>query len=582
MSSPAATIAVDPVTFQVLASRLSGIVQEMQDAIFRTGYSTIVRESQDASCMLLDAGGDVVGEHAVLPLHVAALPEVVRAVRARFDDIAPGDAFITNHPDLAGVTHAVDMAVITPVFHDGALIAFCGSIAHKSDLGGMVPGTGSGTARELFQEGIHFPPVRFVREGAVVRDVEAILRANSRTPDLVVGDVRGQVGVARLGERRLADTIARYGVDALLAVFRQKSVATETRVRAALASWPDGVAEGEAFVDHDGIELDRPVRYHVRVEKTGDRIRFDFSGSSDQTLGPINVRPALVRGCCYYATIAMIDPAIENNGGLARVVETVFRPGSVLDPAFPAATNNYMATAMAVTEALVEALTRLNPARQIAGCGGVGGGLTISGRRSGDGAFVLYESIGSAYGARSGKDGVSGASVYLSNARITPIEILESEFPARVRRFELVPDSGGAGEWRGGLGPVREYEILNERVALTLRGGKHTIPASGIGGGATGGLGDCIVHAARGDRRLSSRFSAEPLVAGDVLQIDKAGGGGLGVPAARPFERIACDVLDGYVTRDAAIAIYGVDPVRLDAALAAWERGVEPAALRAG
>ena len=571
---------VDPVTYQVLVSRLSGIVREMQDAIFRTGYSTIVRESQDASCMLLDAGGDVVGEHAVLPLHVAALPEVVRAVRRRFEnDIAPGDAFITNHPFEAGVTHAVDMAVVTPLFWEGRLVAFCGSIAHKSDLGGMVPGTGSGTARELFQEGIHFPPVRYVRDGAVVRDVEAILRANSRTPDLVVGDVRGQIGVARLGERRLADTIARYGVDALLGVFRQKRVATEARVRAALAAWPDGVAEGEAFVDHDGIVLDRPVRYHVRVEKTGDRISFDFTGSSDQTQGPINVRPALVRGCCYYATIAMIDPTIENNGGLARVVETRFRPGSVLDPAFPAATNNYMATAMAVTEALVEALTRLGTGRKIAGCGGVGGGLTISGRRAADGAFVLYESIGSAYGARSGKDGVSGASVYLSNARITPIEILESEFPARVKRFELLPDSGGAGEWRGGLGPRRDYEILAERVALTLRGGKHTIPAAGVDAGATGGLGTCVVHAERGERTLSSRFSAEPLVAGEVVQIDKAGGGGLGRPAARPFERVVLDVLDGYVSRAAAIATYEIDATQLDAALAAFERGVEPVAL---
>jgi len=577
MTLTAPVSGVDPVTYQVLVSRLSGIVQEMQDAIFRTGYSTIVRESQDASCMLLDADGDVVGEHVVLPLHVAALPEVVRAVRRRFDgDIAPGDAFITNHPYLAGVTHAVDMAVVTPVFADGRLIAFCGSIAHKSDLGGMVPGTGSGNARELFQEGIHFPPVRYVRDGTIVRDVEAILRANSRTPELVTGDVRGQIGVARLGERRLAETIARYGVDALLAVFRQKSVATEARVRAALAAWPDGVAEGEAFVDHDGIALDRPVRYHVRVEKTGDRIRFDFTGSSDQTQGPINVRPALVRGCCYYAVIAMIDPAIENNGGLARVVETVFRPGSVLDPAFPAATNNYMATAMAVTEALVEALTRLNTGRQIAGCGGVGGGLTMSGRRASGDAFVLYESIGSAYGARSTKDGVSGASVYLSNSRITPVEILESEFPIRVQRFELRPDSGGAGAWRGGLGPRREYAILAERVALTLRGGKHTIPASGVAGGATGGLGDCVVSGARGEQRLSSRFSAEPLVAGDVVRIDKAGGGGLGAPHTRPFAQVARDVLDGYVTRDAALALYGADPTRLDAALAAFEGGIDP------
>ncbi len=569
---------VDPVTYQVVASRLSGIVKEMQDGIFRTGYSTIVRESQDASCMLLDANGDVVGEHVVLPLHVAALPEVVRAVRRVYgDEIAPGDAFMTNHPYEAGVTHSVDMAVVTPVFHEERLVAFCGSIAHKSDLGGMVPGTGSGNAREIFQEGIQFPPVRYMRAGVVARDVEAILRANSRTPDLVIGDIRGQVGVARLGERRLLETIARYGVESVIGVFEQKKDATERRVRAELAAWPDGVADAESFVDHDGIALDVPVRYHVSVEKRGDRLMFDFSGSSDQTKGPINVRPALVRGCCYYATIAMIDPAIENNGGLARVVETTFRRGSVLDPIFPAPTNNYMATATAVTEALIEALTRLTTGRKVAGAGGVGGGLAISGRRANGSAFVQYESIGSAYGARSGKDGVSGVSVLLSNSRIAPIEILESEFPTRVRRFALRPDSGGAGTWRGGLGPEREYEILAPEAQLTLRGGKHTIPANGINGGASGGLGSCIVNPQTDAARvLPSRFSGVALTAGDLLRIDKAGGGGLGSPRERPFETVVADVLDGYITREAAIDVYGVDPARLETALDAWERGVEP------
>jgi N-methylhydantoinase B len=297
-ASTLATSRIDPVTYQVIASRLSGIVQEMQENIFRTGYSTIVRESQDASCMLLDAEGNVVGEHVVLPLHVAALPEVVRAVRRIFaDTIDPGDAFITNHPYEAGVTHSVDMAVVTPFFSGGRLVAFCGSIAHKSDLGGMVPGTGSGNAREIFQEGIQYPPVRYVHAGRVVRDVEAIVRANSRTPELVVGDIRGQIGVARLGERRLQETVERYGLDAVLATFAAKQEMTEARLRRALASWNDGVAEAESFVDNDGIVLDVPVRYHVRVEKRGDRILFDFSGSSDQTQGPINVRPALVRGC---------------------------------------------------------------------------------------------------------------------------------------------------------------------------------------------------------------------------------------------------------------------------------------------
>jgi N-methylhydantoinase B len=199
---PRTTRRVDPVTLQVLVSRLSGIVQEMQESVFRTGYSTIIRESHDASCMLMDANGDIVGSHAVAPLHAGSLMATARAFKATFGaDMAPGDAYITNHPYMSGVAHSVDMAVITPVFYDGALIAFSGGIAHKSDLGGVIPGTGYGQARELFQEGIMYPPVRLVRAGEWVRDVETVLRANSRTPDLIMGDIRGQLGVARLGER---------------------------------------------------------------------------------------------------------------------------------------------------------------------------------------------------------------------------------------------------------------------------------------------------------------------------------------------------------------------------------------------
>jgi N-methylhydantoinase B len=383
-------MSLDPITFQVIQSRLSGIVSEMQDSIFRTGYSTIIRESQDASCMLLDASGNVVGEHVVLPLHVSALPEVVRAVQAAFGaDMAPGDAFITNHPYLAGVTHSMDMAVVTPVFHDGELVAFCGSIAHKSDLGGVVPGTSYGSARELFQEGIQYPPVRYVAAGVVQRDIEAILRANSRTPDLIIGDIRGQVGVARLGERRLGELIARYGADAMLATFAQLQDVAERRIREVLATWPDGVHEAETSIDTDGVNHDRRVRYHVKISKHGDRIAFDFTDSNDQADGPVNIGPALARGCCYYALIAMVDPTLPNNAGVARVVETTFRKGSVLDPYFPAPCCTYMATTTAIVEAMLVALSAFVPQRTMAGNGGVGG-ISITGRRPDGATFVQY------------------------------------------------------------------------------------------------------------------------------------------------------------------------------------------------
>ena len=568
---------IDAVTFQVIQSRLSGIVSEMQDSIFRTGYSTIIRESQDASCMLLDGDGNVVGEHVVLPLHVAALPEVVRAVRAAFADIVPGDAFITNHPYLAGVTHSMDMAVVTPVFHAGELIAFCGSIAHKSDLGGVVPGTSYGSARELFQEGIQYPPVRFVAAGVPQRDVEAILRANSRTPDLVIGDIRGQIGVARLGERRLADVIARYGIDAVRETFRAVGTVAEKRIREMLATWPDGVHEAESFIDTDGVTPDSKVRYHVRIEKRGERIAFDFTGSDDQRPGPVNISPSLARGCCYYVLIAMIDPSLPNNAGVAHVVETTFRSGSVLDPHFPAPCCTYMATCTAIVEAMLVALSAFVPARRMAGNGGVGG-ISITGRRAGGGNFVQYEPIGSAYGGRATSDGVSGIAVLLSNTRAASIEILESEYPTRIRRFELVRDSGGPGRHRGGLSPRRVWEVLVDDAQLTCRGGKHDIPASGADGGEPGALGSLTLNAGTSaERRLPSRFSGVRLMRGDLLTLEKAGGGGLGDPRARVFDAIVTDVADGYVTIDAAVERYGADRVRLTDALETLDGALEPA-----
>lgn len=564
-------MAVDPITSQVIQNRLSGIVQEMQNNIFRTGYSTIVRESQDASCMILDSEGEVVGEHVILPLHIAALPEVVKAIKKVYSGkIFPGDAFITNHPYVSGVTHSIDMAVVIPVFIGDALIAYCASIAHKSDLGGMVPGTGSGNARELFQEGIQYPPVKFLDQGKVVEEVEAILRANSRTPDVIMGDIRGQVGTGRLGEERIKDMVSRYGLEVVLETFSDLQLKVERRVRSVIESWNDGIFEAETWVDNDGIQLDVPIKYHVRIEKSGERILFDFSGSATQTLGPLNVRPPLVRGCCYYAMVAMIDPELPNNGGLARVIETKFRHGSVLDPIYPAPTNTYMASATAVTEAVLQAMNGLVPEKKIAGMGGVGG-MVIGGQRKDGSSYVQYELIGAAYGARSGIDGVSGVSVLLDNAKTAPIEVLETEFPVRLRRFELITDSGGAGRYRGGLAVRREYEILAPKAQLTLRGGKHTEPAFGVDGGMPGRLGACIINPdSEAVRDLPSRFGGEELKEGDVLRIEKAGGGGLGPPSKRGWEKLVGDVLDGYVSFQSALSDYGTDPEKLKSAIAAW------------
>lgn len=561
---------VDGVTARVLQARLSGIVRRMQDAIFRTGYSTIVRESQDASAMILDASGQVVGEHVILPLHVSALPEVVAAVRGRYGEaIAPGDGFITNHPYQAGVTHAMDMAVAVPIWVEGELLGWCANIAHKSDLGGVVPGSANGNAREAFQEGVLYPPVRLWHQGRLVREVADILCANSRTPDLVMGDLQGQYGTALLGVEAVRALCARYGVEAVKAAFEWVQAYSEARLRAAIASWPDVIGEGESWLE---MGEEAAVRFHVRVAKGGRGLRFDFSGCSDQVASPININPAVARGCIYYALVATVDPTLPNNGGVARVVEPVFRPGSVVAPRFPAPTNTYMSAACALTEAILAALGAFVPGQRLAATGGVGG-LTIGGRRRDGTPFVCYETIGSAYGAHPGGDGCSGVSVLLSNTLTAPIEILESEFPLRLRRFALRPDSGGPGQWRGGLGMVREYEILAPEAQLTLRGGKHQLPAEGIDGGRSGGPGALWVTHGGQTRSHPCRISGVQLESGDLVRLEKAGGGGVGPPAARDRKALALDILDGYVSEAAAVEVYGAPRQWVAQVRAAWEAG---------
>src|SRR5579872_7385663 len=211
---------IDAVDLEVIKASLSGIVQEMQNTLFRTGFSTIVRESQDASCALMDAKGEVVAQHVVLPLHIGAFPACCAAVLNEFaGSIGEGDAFLINHPYQGGSPHAPDMCVLTPTFVSGELFGFCGSIAHKGDIGGPVPGSCSGQARETFNEGLHLPAVRYVRRGAASGEIERIIAANSRTPELVLGDIRGQIGACRLGEKRIRELIAKHGADIALTAF---------------------------------------------------------------------------------------------------------------------------------------------------------------------------------------------------------------------------------------------------------------------------------------------------------------------------------------------------------------------------
>jgi N-methylhydantoinase B len=553
-----AVMHIDAVDLEVVKASLSGIVQEMQNSLFRTGFSTIVRESQDASCALMNAKGEVVAQHVVLPLHIGAFPACCAAVLKAFDDIAEGDAFLINHPYQGGSPHAPDMAVITPIFIAGKLFGFGGSIAHKSDIGGPVPGSCSGQARETFNEGLHLPAVRYQSRGVTSGDIERIIAANSRTPELVLGDIRGQVGSCRLGEQRLLELVSKYGIEKIGACYARLFELSEQRLRGAVAEWKDGRFEAERLVDDDGIELNTPVRVHVVVEKKGDGIHFDFSGSADQTKGPANIRPPLAQAAAAYVLISLIDPHMYVCSGMINAFTITAREGSVINPRFPAPVNTYNPTVHAVVDAIFAALSHVVPGRARADGSGsrsivIGGRSTYTGK-----GYVQYEILAGGAGARAARDGGSGITVNQSNAKIAPVEIIESEFPTRLTRFELIQDSGGAGQFRGGLGLRREYLNLAD-ARFSIRSMKHTIPPHGSHGGKTGRTGDIWINPdSAAAKRLPTRYADYPLKEGDVFRLDTPGGGGFGDPLARDPAQVLADVAQGYVSMQAAERDYGV------------------------
>ena len=562
---------MDPVTLQVLRHRLASLVEELGNHLYRSAYSTIIRESRDYSCVVLGADGRVVVAPP-MPLHAAVYPLVVRAVLDAYaHDLAPGDVFIANHPYEAGAAHVPDLAALAPVFHDGALVGFSGNIAHKADFGGAVPGSVSGQATELYQEGLLLPAVRLIRGGEPVPEVERIVRANVRNPDLVLGDVRTQVGVARLGAERLAALFARYGADTLRDAFAAILAASEAALRAHLQDWPAGTSEAEGYLDDDGVVLGQPVRLQVKVTVGDGRVCFDFQASADQTRGPVSLRRGLVEGTCHYALLGMTDPDLPYNDGIRSLVDVVLRPGSVLDARPPAPVSSYMLTVHKLTDLVLEALAPFQPERAVAHGGGSGGSITVGwgdAVRTGR-SYVQYEIFGSAYGASNGTDGESGVSVHLANLQITPLEIVESEFPTRVTRFELVPDSGGVGRFRGGLGFRRDYLML-QPARLIRRADRVVIPPSGLAGGGAGGPSRFVLHPDSEREQALPASASVQLGDGDTFRIETAGGGGYGPAREREAARVRWDVQNGYVSREAAERDYGV---RVEAAAEAAAEG---------
>ena len=564
-------MSADVITQEVIRARLDGVVREMQAAVLRTGFSTIIRESHDFSAGVTDVSGAVVGQYSPLPTHLGAYPDCARGLLDFYslDEMEDGDCYLASHPYHSGCPHPNDMVVVLPVFVDGEVVAFCASMGHKADIGGQSPGSRNAIARDVFGDGLQIMPVLFQRGGAMNKEVAQFLRANSRAPELVIGDLAAQAGALRsIGAARLKALAAEYGSAVLKTSFEETIRRVESRARSHFAEWPDGVSEAEAFVD-DIADPSTTIRLHVAAVKEGDRLALDFSGSGDQSDGPINVRPPFIRGMAYFAAIAMMDPTVPNNGGLARAVECRFREGSVMSPRFPAPVGFYSTTMAAIEDVVFEAMSKA--AGKPAVAHNAASSMVVLGT-SGEGRarYVQYELLRSGNGAHAGGDGFTGTGhSWAGGSKFTSVEILESEFDVELRRFALIPDSGGPGANRGGCGLRREYKVLKESK---YSGGtaRQNDPPHGVDGGLPGRPGVITVNpdsdAPVKHRGLVSNLT---LAEGDVIRIDTGSSGGAGDPKRRDPARVASDLRNGYVSLESACAVYGLSEEEARAALQA-------------
>ena len=456
----------DPARFEVVKNALTCAAEEMKIVLAKTAYSPLLKVAGDYSCGIFDVQGNMVAQGPDLPIHLGSMPDAVRAVVQAFPDVAPGDVFIHNDPYQGG-SHLPDVNVVAPAFHEDRLLGFGCVRAHWPDIGSATPGS-YGAVTEIYGEGLRLPPIRLYRDGKPDPAVEAIIFANVRTPTERLGDLRAQVAANWRAAARLQALAAKYGTDTLLDIMQEVQDYSETMMRAALQALPDGEAEFSDVFDGDGIIApgevdDETFTVKLRIVKRGDTIIADFAGSAPQVAGPMNA-PLTVTASGVFCALKMIaDPKslIPPNSGCWRPVTVTAPPGSVVNAQLPAPVvyaNHEISHRVA--DMVMAAMFAFTPRTVMAGSQGTSAVMTFGGTdyRTNE-RYVSYESVKGGFGARPVKDGINAVASTVSNMMNTPIEIIEMSFPLRVEEYALVPDSGGAGTWRGGLGVRRVWRV---------------------------------------------------------------------------------------------------------------------------
>ena len=549
----------DPVALAVMANRLLAIAEAMGEALVRSAFSPNIKQRRDCSTGVFDARGRLVAQAEHIPLHLGSMLGVVGAVLSTHprDSLRPGDAFVANDPYLGGGTHLPDVTVVSPVFFAGEPAGFVANVAHHTDIGARAPGGIAGDARSIDEEGLRLPPTRLASAEGLCEDVVELFMSHCRMPEHRRLDLIGQLAANQVGLDHLGELLAASGPEAVSEATNAILDMTERRVRAAVERVPDGSYVSEDEMEGAAGEGMIPIR--VRVEVEGDRLRLDFTGSGGPSRGAINVPRNALLATVYYAVKASLDPGAPSNAGLHRAIDVAVPEKSVLNARPPSAVGARTDTCQHVAGRIVEAFAQAMPGRLPAPSNDASTAVVFCGSDPRTGSeYVYVEAVAGGGGGGPEADGLDGVQVHITNTSNLPVECLEHAFPLLVERYEFVPDSGGAGEFRGGLGLRRDIRVVGHEATFSAHGDRHEWPARGAAGGRSGACGCYIVNpGSERERRLPAKVSGVRLGTGDLLRVQTPGGGGYGAPERRDRRRVLSELREELLSEAAAKEAYG-------------------------
>lgn len=555
-------LSIDPVTLVVLQGRLEQVVDEMDATLFRSAFNPIIAEAHDASHGIYDrdSGATLAQGKSGLPIFVGAMSFAVKLVIdkvARDGGLQDGDVYIFNDP-YEGGTHLSDFKLVRPIFRAGKLYCYMASVGHWHDVGGNVPGNYNPAAVESFQEGMLIPPVKLISGGVLSEDIIDIMRANSRQPVSLYGDLNGQINALDLGVRRFGELLDEYGDDLVDAAFIELCARAARLMRANIAELADGNYACDDWLDNDGIS-DAPLAIALDMKISGDKLVLDFSRTAAACAGPVNISRATAIAACYVA-LKHVFHDVPANAGVLEPIEFVIPKGSILHATHPRPVGGYTETILRLIDVIFGAMAKVAPERSNGCAYGTINALSLAGHREDGRRWVMFSFFGGGHGGHPEGDGLSHGNAPISTATIPPVEILEAAYPVMFSQWALRPDSGGSGRQRGGLGGIYEIELLEQSADVFLFGERGCYPPQGVVGG---GPGACNVFEYDSDNGkqtppLVSKMTGLKISRGQRLRLQSPGGGGYGPAFERPPEAVAEDVRLGYVSRMAALRDYAV------------------------